>query len=191
MQIRELVIKTRSCRRFRQDIPVKQSALEEMIELARLSGSARNVQPLLYITSNSIEMNKRLFPHLGWAGYLENWPGPTDGERPAAYIICLADQNLSSDPECDLGIATQSILLGATEQGLAGCRIAAISPKLREELELTDNLRIMMVLALGVPAETIKLTGISPGESVRYWRDSTGIHHVPKRQTADIIIGRY
>ena len=191
MQIRKLVEKTRSCRRFRQDIPVKQSALEEMIELARLSGSARNVQPLLYITSISIEMNKRIFPYLDWAGYLENWPGPTAGERPAAYIICLADQDLSSDPECDLGIATQSILLGATEQGLAGCRIAAISPKLREELVLTDNLRIILVIVLGVPTDTIKLTEISPDESARYWRDSTGIHHVPKRQAVDIIIGRY
>jgi len=191
MQISELIKNTRSCRRFRQNVPVSQSDLEEMIELARYSGSARNIQPLLYITSNTREMNKRIFPHLGWAGYLKDWPGPGEGERPAAYIICLADRELSDDPEHDLGIPTQNIMLAATDKGLAGCRIASISPKLPDEFKLTENLRIMIVLAIGSPAETIRVSDISPGESIRYWRDSTGIHHVPKRKTTDIIIGRY
>jgi nitroreductase len=185
----ELIRNTRSIRRFQQSSPVDMETLRTLVELARIGGSARNVQPLKFMLVNAPDVNAKIFTQLGWAGYLKEWPGPEEGERPAAYIICLLDTGLSNEAECDLGIATQNILLGATEKGLGGCRIASFSPKLKEILAIQDNFRILMVVALGTPVEQVFLDECGPGGDIKYWRDSAQVHHVPKRALKEVIIG--
>ena len=187
----ELVCKTRSYRRFQQDKRVEMETLRSLVELARISGSARNVQPLKYILVNKPEVNARIFQHLGWAGYLKEWPGPEEGERPSAYIVCLLDTSLSNEADCDLGIATQNILLGAAERGLGGCRIASLSPKLKDVLAVGDRFRILLVIAMGVPAEKVLLDEREPEGDIKYWRDADQVHHVPKRTLAEIIANEF
>lgn len=187
----DLIYRTRSFRRFKENEPIGLETLHHLVELARLAGSARNVQPLKYILINGPAVNARVFPHLGWAGYLKDWSGPEKGERPAAYIVCLLDTRLSREAECDLGIATQNILLGASEKGLGGCRIASISPGLKNVLDLDEHLQILLVIALGKPAETVLLDDRMPGGDITYWRDAAGVHHVPKRPLQEIIAGEY
>lgn len=187
----DVINKTRSFRRFKENEPIGLETLHHLVELARLAGSARNVQPLKYILINGPAVNARVFPHLGWAGYLKDWSGPEKGERPAAYIVCLLDTRLSREADCDLGIATQNILLGASEKGLGGCRIASISPELRNVLDLDEHLQILLVIALGKPAETVLLDEREPGGDIKYWRDAAGVHHVPKRPLQEIIAGEY
>ncbi len=187
-QLESLIRQTRTCRRFVEKHAVSKESLTQLIELARLGGSARNAQPLKYMLVNEPEQNQAIFPLLGWAGYLTDWPGPVEGERPSAYIICLLDTTISDDGDFDLGIASQNILLGATELGLAGCRIASLSGKLHGLLKLPDHLKVLLVIALGKPVEEIQLTEMNPGDSIKYWRDDKAIHHVPKRKLNDIII---
>ena len=187
----ELIHKTRSYRRFNEHEPVDMETLRNLTELARVGGSARNVQPLKYILINAPEVNAKVFPHLGWAGYLKDWPGPEEGERPAAYIVCLLDTRLSSEADCDLGIATQNMLLGASEKGLGGCRIASISPGLKDLLKLDEHLRILLVIALGKPVETVSLDDQKPGGNIKYWRDTAEVHHVPKRPLQEIITAEF
>lgn len=186
--LNDLVQKTRSFRRFQQDELIGIDILKSLVNLARLGGSARNIQPLKYMLVNAPVVNAKIFPHLGWAGYLKDWPGPEEGERPTAYIICLLDTRLSNEAECDLGIATQNILLGAAEKGLGGCRIAAFSPRLKDVLEVEDYLRILMVLALGRPVEKVCLDKSEQGGDIKYWRDEDRVHHVPKRLLEEIIV---
>lgn len=186
--IAALIEATRTCRRFYEQEEVSLVTLHELIDLARLGGSARNLQPLKYKPVNKASINAGIFPHLGWAGYLPEWSGPAAGERPAAYIICLLDTRLADEAACDLGIATQNILLGATARGLGGCRIGSFCPTLRSVLDIPDYLGIMLVLALGRPRETVVLDEAEAGGDVRYWRDDRLTHHVPKRSLAEIII---
>jgi nitroreductase len=87
--IKELVLKNRSYRRFYEDHPIEIDTLRALVDLARLSPSAANLQPLKYLLSNDPHKNSLIFPHLAWAGYLKDWPGPMEGERPSAYIISL------------------------------------------------------------------------------------------------------
>jgi len=188
MAIEPLIRATRSCRRFRQTEAIAADTLRRLVDLARLGGSARNLQPLKFLTVNEAAKNAAIFPHLGWAGYLPEWPGPREGERPAAYIVCLLDTRITDSAECDLGIATQNILLGATELGLAGCRIGSISGKLHSLLGLANHLKILLVIALGKPDEEVVLEEVGPNNDVRYWHDSTRGHHVPKRRLADILL---
>lgn len=189
--LHDLIRKTRSFRRFKEDEPVDRATLHYLVELARLGGSARNMQPLKYVLASKPGINARIFPHLGWAGYLNDWPGPVEGERPSAYIICLLDTRLSKEADCDLGIATQNIMLGATEKGLGGCRIASISPQLRNVLELAEHLQILLVIALGKPVEIVALEDQESTDVIMYWRDAQGIHHVPKRVLQEIIVAEY
>ncbi|MCX5833542.1 MAG: nitroreductase family protein [Deltaproteobacteria bacterium] len=187
--IKELVTKNRSYRRFYEDVPVSLEALRELVDLARLSASAANMQPLKYVLSCERKKNALIFEHLAWAGYLKDWPGPTEGERPSAYIIMLGDTEIAKNVVCDHGIAAQSILLGAVENGLGGCMIASIQrEKLREALNIPLRYDILLVLALGKPRETVVIEKMGPEGNVRYWRDAGGCHHVPKRSLEEIII---
>ena len=113
-------MQNRTYRRFYQEVTVEHQMLRELVDLARLSASAANLQPLKYILSCESQKNALIFPHLGWAGYLKDWQGPSKGERPSAYIIILNDTRIGQSSGCDHGIAAQSILLGAAEKGLGG-----------------------------------------------------------------------
>ncbi|UCC98079.1 MAG: nitroreductase family protein [Phycisphaerales bacterium] len=189
MMVRDLIVKNRTCRRFRQDVVVERETLRELVDLARLSASAANMQPLKYVLSWEPQKNAHIFPHLGWAGYLKDWPGPCEGERPSAYIIILGDTRISRYFGCDHGIAAQSILLGAAENGLAGCMIGTVQrQQLRNALDIPSHFEILLVLALGKPAETVVLETAEPAGDIQYWRDANGVHHVPKRALDDIII---
>jgi nitroreductase len=189
IMIRDLIIKNRSYRRFRQDAAVERETLRELIELARLSASAANMQPLKYVLSCESERNAIVFRHVGWAGYLRGWPGPAEGERPSAYIIILGDTQISEFTDCDHGIAAQSILLGAAEKGLAGCMIGTVRRKeLGAALEIPSRYKILLVLALGEPAETVTIETVGPEGSIEYWRDKDDVHHVPKRPLDELIL---
>jgi nitroreductase len=187
--ITELIKGNRSYRRFHQEVPVSLEALKGLVDLARLSASAANLQPLKYLLSCEPARNDAIFSCLAWAGYLKDWPGPAEGERPVAYIVILGDTEISKNFGCDHGIAAQSILLGARAQELGGCMLGSIQrDRLRQVLKIPENLEILLVIALGRPKETVVLEEVAPGGSIQYWRDATGVHHVPKRRLEDIIL---
>lgn len=187
--IREMILKNRSYRRFFQEENIGESVLRELVDLARLSPSSANRQPLKYILSCDQAKNALIFPHLGWAGYLKDWPGPEEGERPSAYILILLDTRLSQKIDCDHGIASQSIMLGAIERGLGGTIIASIKrDELAKVLNIPDHLKILLVLALGKPREKVELEKMSPGGDIKYWRDEHEVHHVPKRSLDELIL---
>ncbi len=188
MQMIELVTRCRSYRRFRQEEPVDHETLLELVELARRSPSSANQQALKFMLSSDPRQNALIFPYLAWAGYLKDWPGPAEGERPAAYILILGDLLIRESFSCDHGIAAQSILLGAAERGLGGCIIGAIQrDALRDTLKIPERFQILLVLALGRPGETVMLEAIGEEGDHRYWRDGDGRHHVPKRSLDELV----
>ena len=190
--IAELIKNNRSCRRFYQDHPVNLETLKGLVNLGRLSASGANLQPLKYILSCQASKNEEIFACLAWAGYLKDWRGPEQGERPSAYVVILGDTHISEDAGCDHGIAAQSILLGARESGLGGCMLGSINRKaLRDILEIPSYCKILLVLAIGKPKERVELETVDTGGSIRYWRDEDGVHHVPKRKLDDVVIAEH
>ena len=188
-ELRDLVLKTRSYRRFDQEVPIQLETLKALVDLARLSASAANRQPLKYILSCDPQTNARIFPHTRWAGYLQDWGGPAEGERPTAYVVILGDTEVSVNFGCDHGIAAQSIMLGATEKGLGGCMIGSIDrARLREELDIPDRYEILLILALGKPAERVVVQEVGPDGDIKYYRDAEDVHHVPKRTLDELIL---
>ena len=185
----DVMKKTRSYRRFRQEPAPSMHDLEKLIDIARLTPSTSNKQPLKYILVTDKRRLPEVFSCLKWAGYLQDWAGPSLEEQPTAYIIILNDPALSKSPGIDVGLAAQSIILGAQEQGYGACLLAAINrPRLRELLDIQANLEIQLVVALGTPGEEVHLTSVDSTGDIRYWRDDEGVHYVPKRSRADLII---
>jgi len=188
-KIKDLILKNRSYRRFKQEAAVSRKALLELVDLARLSASAANMQPLKYVLSYESKKNALIFSCLTWAGYLTKWPGPREGEKPAAYIIVLGDKKINGFFQYDCGIAAQSILLGATEKGLGGCMLGSIDrEKLKKNMRIPEKYEILLVLAIGKPKETVLITGVSQSGGIKYYRDKRGKHYVPKRKLKDLIL---
>ncbi|MCC8089050.1 MAG: nitroreductase family protein [Rikenellaceae bacterium] len=189
MKFSELVLKNRSYRRFAQNKAIEYREIEHLIDIARITTSGRNLQPLKYKIVNDPEGCGNIFPLLVWAGYLKDWDGPAEEERPSAYIIMCSDSNITlADTKYDQGISAQTILLGAVDKGFGGCIIATFDKTgLTKCLHLTGNLNPVLVIALGYPKENIVLTE-ADGSSIEYYRDNEGNHYVPKRTLKDILI---
>ncbi len=179
----------RSFRKFKESQSIKEKHLRKLVNLVRQSASMANLQPLKFILSCSAKKNQLIFPALSWAGYLKEWVGPEEGERPSAYLILLGDTELAKSFQYDAGIASQSITLGAVEMGLGACVIGSIKRNvLRETLSIPEQYEILLVIALGKPVEEVQIVDLRPDGDVKYWRDSSDIHHVPKRSLEDLIL---
>jgi len=191
MNIRELLTKNRTYRRFYNEVKISDDQLLEMIEMTRLSASAANLQPLKFKISYEALLNEQIFSTLKWAGYLPDWEGPIESERPVGYIIIFNDNDISKKSDIDVGIVSQAILLKATEMGFGGCMFGAIDKsKLSQILSIknTEKYSIKLVIALGKPKEIVKLIDSKINKSIKYYRDKKNIHYVPKREMVDVLI---
>ncbi|NLY72663.1 MAG: nitroreductase family protein [Tissierellia bacterium] len=187
--LKNLVEKNRCYRRFHQEVEISMEDLRSFIELARLTSTGGNLQPMKYILSNDREKNEAIFEELKWAGYLKDWDGPEEGEKPSAYVIMLVDKTISSNVFWNQGLAAQSILLGAVEKGFGGCMFASYDKnRLIEKLSIPEEMDILMVIALGKPKEEVVMTELNEDGDIKYWRDDKGVHYVPKRRLEDLIL---
>ncbi|MDO4389826.1 MAG: nitroreductase family protein [Eubacteriales bacterium] len=186
MNFRELVLKNRSTRAFDPARRISREELEQLVDLARLTPSAVNLQPLKYLLSWQEETNALILAHTAWAGLLKDISLPPEGKGPAGYIVICTDTRIAKNAATDVGIAAQTILLGAAEKGLSGCMIGAIDPKLHDLLGLKEQYRISLIVALGKGAEDIRLTE-TKGNDTAYYREGDA-HYVPKRPLKEILI---
>jgi len=187
--LKELIAKNRSYRRFYGDESITKETLLSLVDYARLSASGANQQPLRYVVSYEKHVNAKIYPTLGWAGYFADWSGPNEEERPSAYIIILQGKGNKIVGGVDHGIAAQSILLGAVDMGLGGCIIGNVKrEELGKALMISDQYEVLLVIAIGKPKEVVVIDEINVGEDVKYWRDESQVHHVPKYKLADVVL---
>jgi nitroreductase len=192
MDFTELVLKNRSYRRFDGSYRIEERTLKELVGLARITPSSANKQPLKFVLSCSPDWNARIFDTVSWAGYISDWPGPEESERPTAYIVVLFDTALQIAADIDVGIASQTILLGAVRMGLGGCMLGSVKKDaLAKLLSLHAKLKVSLVIALGKPVEKIVLEDMAADGSVKYYRDASLTHHVPKRKIEELILASY
>lgn len=189
MKTLQLLKSNRSYRRF-EPRTIEADELSTLIEAARLCGSGANLQQLRFVPVCG-EDCARVFPHLRWAGYLPEWDGPVEGERPTAYMILLCPKTSEGKfiTGVDVGLAAQSMLLTATDMGLGGCMFASIDREaLLRELGLdAEKWAIALVVALGEPRERVEIVPVIDG-NIKYYRDAAGTHYVPKRSAQELTI---
>lgn len=188
--LKDLVYRCRSYRRFYENIKISEAELRQLVDLARMTGASANFQALKFKIVNDPEGNAKVFDTLRWAGALPEWDGPEEGERPAAYIVVLCDNTIAKSLKVDVGITSQTIMLGSVEMGYGGCMLGNVDrEQLAKELEIdTERFTIELVLALGKPKEEVKVVPIPADGSVKYYRDENQVHYVPKRSLEDILL---
>ena len=188
--LKDLLLKSRSYRRFYENEHIDEGTLKELVDLTRLTPSTVNSQPLRFRIVCSPEENAKVFECLSWAGLLKDWDGPDEGERPSAYIVILCDLSVGKDKRFDDGIAAQTIMLGAAELGLGGCIFGSVKrDKLAESLSVdTEKYSIDLVLALGKTKENVIIVDIPESGSTAYFRDENGVHYVPKHSVDTLIV---
>ena len=192
MDLLEMNMKNRSCRGYDESYKVSKETLEELVNLTRFAPASVNIQPMKYYLSWTDEQNAVIQPLTGWARQLPGNNLPYPGHRPTAFIVILHDKNVAPNVarfSKDVGIAAQTIALGAVEKGLNVCMIGNFSPeKVAQALSLPENLEVVLIIAVGKQDEKIVLTEIDEGEDTAYYRDENDVHYVPKRKLKDIIV---
>lgn len=187
--IRDLIIKSRSIRRFDESVKVAEAELREIVDLARHSPSIANLQPLKFKLVTEPSQVEEVFHSVRFAAYLKDRHGPEKGERPSAYIIILGDLTIKRQFEMDAGIAAQSMMLGLADVGLGGCMLGSFNrEKLTHMLGFDPDHDIVLVLAVGKPVEEVVIDDMKPGDDIMYYRDEAGVHHVPKRSLDELIV---
>ena len=189
--IRDLVEKSRSYRIFDESYKLKRKDLVDLIELARFSPCGKNGQYLRFIPIYKEDILNKIYPYLTWAAYLKDWNGPMEGERHTGIILIVSKEGTLTDPilSCDMGVASQTIMLGAVEKNLGGCMIRALNRKrIAQILNLSEDYIIHIALAIGKPAQEVIIEDIKEDEDIKYWMEDDKTHHVPKIVLNDLIM---
>ncbi len=176
----------RTVRRFKPD-PIDAYILAKLLDAARLSPSAGNKQPLIYIAVSEPGLVKKIFETEKFAAYLAGAGQPQPGEEPTAHILVAQDKKLANaEAVRDVGAAVQTILLGACAYGLGATWLRSFDrPKAAQILGLPELYEPDSLIALGVPAEAPKVVPVREGD-IKYWRDQTSQHFVPKRTFEEV-----
>ncbi|MCJ7665467.1 MAG: nitroreductase family protein [Actinobacteria bacterium] len=187
MDIYETITSRRTIRKFKQE-EINPQILKKLVNSGRLAPSAANLQPLEYFVVDDRALKERIFPDLSWAGYIKPAGDPGEGERPAAYIIILADLKINPSPERDIGASAENINLAAEEEGIGCCWIGAFKKmEINKIISIPENLSAELIIALGYPLEKPVSEDIGKGSSIKYYKDGSGVLHVPKRRLEDIL----
>ena len=185
----DLLHTARTCRRFDESRPVPAATLRQMVDGVRITSSCANRQPLRYITAVSPAVRERVFPHIKWAGTLKDWDGPDKGERPTGYILVCSAQPAGLFVYYDTAIAAQSLQLYAADLGIGCCMINNFArTPVRDALDVPEGIEPMLLLAFGHPREERRLEDAKIGDSLHYWRDGQGVHHVPKLTLDQVLL---
>ena len=184
--LKEMLMENRSVRRF-DGSDVSEETLRNLVELVRYVPAGQNKQMLCYRLVTDAQEKEAVFKTLGWAGYLTDWDGPEEGQRPGGYLIMLRDKALGQNAGVDPGIQSLAITLGAREAGYGACILLNIKRKeLIKALHIDEeHYALEMVIAIGGVGETIKI--VDAEDDIRYYRDEQDVHCVPKR-TLDALI---
>lgn len=184
--LKDLILSRRTIRQFDRR-PVSRQTLEKIVNAARLAPSAANLQPLEFVVVDEDATRRSVFSHLKWAAYIAPAGNPRPGCEPAAYVVVLVNSDVRDKMfEYDVGAAQMSMILSAWEEGVASCWILSVDKaEVAELLGLPGQYRVDSVLALGYPAEK-SITEVYDS-SPKYWKDESGVFHVPKRRLETIV----
>jgi len=189
MDIYTEIISRRTIRKFKQtEIPVK--TLKKIVNVGRFAPSASNLQPLEYFIAVDNSLREKIFRTLSWARYIRPEGNPQKGEEPMAYIIVIVNDKIANPVyfKYDVGASAENMIITALAEGIGCCWIASVNKSdLSGILEIPEDHSIDCVLALGYPFENPAYEDIDMDGSIKYYKDSKGRLHVPKRKLENIM----
>ena len=191
MDFLNFVTAARTCRRFKEDQTLTIADLDWLINCARVVPSARNGQNVKFVEVVGQKVYD-IFPKTHWAMALKDWGGPKEGERPTAFIGLAIPKDAQPITLIDVGIVAQTIQLAAHSKDFGCCIIKSFDlADVSKSLEIPAELKLELLLGLGVALEVRKVAEVPESGSLNYFRDANGVHYVPKKPLADLIIKRF
>ena len=152
-------VKSRKSVRAYDERPVPDDVLAKILETARISPSAKNLQPWHFIVVRAPA--KRAELSLGtWARFLKDAPvvivGCGDGKASPHWNIV------------DTSIALQTLVLAATAEGLGTCWVGSFDQvKVKALLGIPENYDVICLIALGYERKKMDLTRTLAGGAKR------------------------
>ena len=188
MEFLDLVTKTRSIRRFDSSKRVCSDDVNHILECARRTPSAANLQRIRYIVVSGNEA-KDAFSKVSLGGYLPNNLKPDISVCAPLYIVLLTedkphDQNLY----IDVGINAEAIALAASERGISSCIIRNFDKEYFASLYENKSYVPVLVMAMGYSDERSEIVDVRTTESVKYYKDDSMVNRVPKLKLEDLIL---
>ena len=132
MMMESLVLRNRTCRSFDESQPITKEVMTALVDLARRTASGMNKQPLRYRILTEREDLEKMVCNARFGTALKTVKLPPENGKPTGYIMVFVDTEVGSPDSLalkDVGIAAQTMLLAAVEQGFAGCMLAASTPR--------------------------------------------------------------
>lgn len=151
MDVMEAIRTRRSIRAY-QDRPIEEEKLVQVIEAGRLAPSARNLQDWKFIIIKDKQKRQRLSEAARGQSFV--------AEAPVVIAACGTETEyiMTCGQYCypiDVTIAVDHMTLEAIALGLGTCWIGAFyEDQVKEILEIPDNVRIVVMLTIGYPAES-------------------------------------
>ena len=180
-----LLKKNRSYRGYDSSRVVSREDLLRLLEVVPYVGSGMNAQPLRFKLVCGADATL-IHPLVKLGAALPEEHLPHSGEEPSAYIVVCSTAPASRVVDIDLGIAAQSILLKAVENGLGGIFILNFkASEVREALGLPYD--PIAILGIGKAKENIFLVEAQSPSDLSYYRKD-GVHFVPKLGVKDLEI---
>lgn len=183
----DLIKETRTLRHFDRTKAVSEDDITYVIECARLTPSAANLQRVRYGVIYE-SGDPCTFSHVAFAGYLADEDKPKANEAATAYLVLLTkDQSPDLNLGIDLGISAEAAVLAAREKGLGACMIRSFDKQYFSDLFADTCYCPQLVIALGYPTEKAKITDVVNG-SIKYYKDSDKTNCVPKLSITELLI---
>ena len=151
MNVLTAIQNRRSIRKY-SGKPVEDEKIEKVLEAARLSPSASNLQNWKLIVVRDPGKISRMMEAAGHQPFV--------GQAPVILVACGTDPD--STMKCgqykhsiDLSIATAYMVLEAVEQGLGTCWLGRFDEDMvKEVLDIPDGVRVVAVTPLGYADES-------------------------------------
>ena len=184
MEFQTILRHRRTIRSFRQSA-VPDETLEAMIDAARRSSCAANLQPLRYVIARTPELAEAILPHTRWAGFIAPARTPEKAvDAPPVFIAVTAPASAGDNVLADAGAAIQSMELAAWELGIGCCWIGSVDrDAVAKILDIPEGQRILYLVAAGYPAESPISEDTDREDAIKYYLDGSNILHVPKLTT--------
>ena len=188
MNFLNLATQSRTIRFFDTSKIVSEDEINYILECARRTPSAANLQRIRYITISGDEA-KKAFGKISLGGYLPESEKPTESDAAPLYIVVFAENKpLDVNLSIDVGINAQTIALAASENGLGSCMIRNFDSEYFASLVDSADYVPVLVIAVGHPSQKACIVDIEADESVKYYKNEFSVNCVPKRKLNDLIL---
>ncbi|MBQ6474444.1 MAG: nitroreductase family protein [Victivallales bacterium] len=187
VSLNDALLQRRTIRLYRQE-PVPESDLRYMIDAARLTSCAANLQRLRFVVVRTASLVNQVLSHTAWAAYVRPARTPKAGESgPMAFVAVVGPRDSNALVHADAGAAIQSMQLAGWTRGLGCCWIGSVEHEPVERLlDISAEQALLYVLAVGYPAEHPVAEDVSEEGNRKYYLDEQGMLHVPKISLEDV-----